>query len=158
MKVLKAIALLSFIFVMFSCNENRVYEKHRKNFTEYRWKSSNVCEYSPVIEDINQEYKIIFAFRHIYGFQFQSIAINVEMTTPSGEVTSKDYTIEVIGNGKKYLAECAGDYCDLETVIEDNYKFAETGTYTFKIKHLMENDPMLNVMEVGLIIDKIVVE
>ncbi|MBN2664819.1 MAG: hypothetical protein JXR68_14310 [Bacteroidales bacterium] len=150
--------LFILLFFVTSCNENRVFEKHRKNFTDYRWQSSNICEFSPVIEDTTLDYQIYFAFRHIYGFQFKSISINIEMTTPSGKITSKDYVIDVFGTGNEYLSECAGDYCDLETLIEDNYKFEETGTYTFKIKHLMENDPIPNVMEVGLIIDKIPVE
>lgn len=157
MKTIKLLsALLAVLFLVTSCNQNRVFEKHRKNFTDYRWESTNVCEYTPVIEDADAKYDITFALRHIYGFQHKSLNINIEMTSPSGETKSNDYNIQVVGDKREYLSDCAGDYCDLETLIEEDFKFEETGTYTFKITHLMEDDPVQAVMEVGLIIDKVV--
>ncbi len=155
MKKISFILLFVSTILSFSCNKNRIYEKHRKNFTNYRWESSNILEYNPVITDTASAYKLYVAFRHIYGFQHPIVDINVEITSPSGKVTKNAYKLVVIKGKRKYLSDCAGDYCDLETLIEKNYKFKEQGTYTFKIEHLMENDPVRNVMEVGLIIDKI---
>jgi gliding motility-associated lipoprotein GldH len=159
MKPIKIVSFLLIAIFAMSCNENRVYEKHRKNFVEYRWESTNVPEFSPEITEIDQEYKVYFAFRHLYGFQIASIGIDVEITTPSGVTTNKIYQIDITEEGVlAYKASCGGSYCDLETLIEDNYKFEEVGIYTYKITHLMDQDPMLNVVEVGLIIDKIPVE
>ena len=156
MKLLKFISLFLIVIFAMSCNENRVYEKHRKNFTDYEWESSKVLEYSPEISELDQEYQIFVAFRHLYGFQIETIGVNVEITTPSGETSNKDYAIPIFENHLVYFGECMGSYCDLEVLVEDNYTFDEAGEYTFKIKHLMDQDPLLNVMEVGLIIDKVV--
>lgn len=157
MKKITLLIILAFALFFTSCNPNRIYEKHRKNFTDYHWNKTNVLEFSPVIEDTDAEYQIYIAFRHIYGFQNDAIDLNVEVTTPSGEVSNNIYTITV-KNGNEYLGDCAGDYCDLEQIIQDNYKFSEAGTYTYKISQVTNEDPLQWVMEVGLIIDKIVAE
>ncbi len=154
MKILKLFIGIV-IIITTSCNKNRVFEKHLKNFTEYKWEASNICEYNPTIEDIDAKYKVFFAFRHIYGFQNQSININIEITAPSGKITSKDYCIPIIKSKSQYFGNCAGDYCDLETLLEDNFKFDEVGTYLYKIKHLEPKNPIVLVMEVGLIIELI---
>lgn len=158
MKTIKLISLLMIAIFAMSCNESRVYEKHRKNFTDYRWESSKILEYSPEITETDQKYKIYFAFRHIDGFNIESISINLEIITPSGETSNKDYVIQIFKDQFMYNGKCMGSYCDLETLIEDNYTFAEEGEYSFKVKHLMSQDPLLNVMEVGIIIDKVVEE
>ena len=156
MKTIKLVSFLLIALFTISCNENRVYQKYRKNFVDYKWESTNRPEFSPEITDIDQEYRVYFEFRHLYGFQIASIGIDVEMTTPSGVTTNKVYQIDVTEKGVlAYKGSCAGSYCDLETLLEDNYKFEEVGTYTYKITHLMDQDPLLNVAEVGLVIDKI---
>ena len=33
--------------------------------------------------------------------------------------------MKVAGADKKYLSECNGDLCDLETLMEDNFKFED---------------------------------
>ncbi len=138
---------------MSSCDKNVVYKKYRKNFTEYRWEKSKVLEFSPEIQDTTLSYQIYFLFRHIYGYRHPDIDINVEITTPSGKVTKSHYTIDVIGDGNKYISDCAGDYCDLEALLEDDYKFGETGTYKFKVSQNTAN-PLNYVMEAGLMIKK----
>jgi hypothetical protein len=55
---------------------------------------------------------------------------------------------------KNRLSDCSGDYCDLETLIEEGFKFKETGKYQFKILYDMEAKVIPNIMQVGLIIDK----
>jgi len=157
MKRYTLLIIIAFALFLSACNENRVYEKHRKNFTEYNWEKSKVLEFSPTIENINAEYQIYFAFRYIYGFPQEKIDINVEITSPSGVITNTVYTA-VLRDGTNEYGVCAGDYCDLEHLLEDNYKFQETGTYTFKVSQLTNEDPLQWVMEVGLIIDIIPIE
>lgn len=159
MKKLAIISLLSLLILSIGCkDENQVYKNYYKNFTDYNWASSKIVEFTPTIEDINSDYDIIFSFRHIYGIPLENLHINVEITTPSGVITNKAYTIEVFNNKDKYLGDCAVDYCDLDTIIEADFKFDETGTYKFNISQMEDKDPLNFVMEVGLIINKAVAE
>ena len=64
------------------------------------------------------------------------------------------FIIPVYTSENVLLSDCAGDYCDLESLIEENFKFEEKGQYKFTIEHIMATDPIPNVMAIGLIIDK----
>ncbi len=154
MKKIFFLPLVLLVLFITSCDSGHVYKKFKQNFPDYRWEKVNVLEYTPKITDTTSKYQQILTFRHIYGIPYEAVEVNVEITTPSGEVSDKNYILQLY-DGKTELSECAGDYCDLETVIEDNYTFPETGTYKFKISQVTNKDPLQFVMEVGLIIDKI---
>ena len=154
--MMKTIWQLTIILVagLISCQQNRVYESHKKDFPNNRWDKQKVLEFAPEITDTTATYRIYLALRHVYGFQFETMKVKVTSTTPTGKSISKDYVFQVIGQGKKYISDCAGDICDLETVIEENVSFNDPGTYKYTIEHQMPLDQVLNVMEFGLIIEK----
>ena len=154
MKTMRIISILILALTVLSCNKNRIY-KAETSFPDYRWEKSNILEFTPEILDKDCDYKLSLAFRHVAGFQLKEVLVNVEITAPSGEKSVRDYKLSVYNDQNEVLSECAGDYCDLETVIENNFKFTETGKYQFKISHTMEIDPIPNAMDLGLIIDKV---
>jgi gliding motility-associated lipoprotein GldH len=146
--------IAALILTLTACNPNRVYETHESNFSNYRWDKATVLTFKPTIEDASQTYRVYLALRHVYGFQFENFAVNLTRTSPSGIVTNKKVTFPVIGPDKKYLSVCDGDYCDLETVIEEVGDFSEVGTYVYTVQHIMSVPEVPNVMEFGLIIEK----
>ncbi len=155
MKKIKFILILFIGIIFMGCDENSVYEKHKGGFTDYRWENTKLVEFNPEVKDIEQDYQIYFSLRHVLGFQFKYLNINLEVTSPSGEVTSKDYVLKIIGEGSnKLLSECALDICDLDILMEENFKFTETGKYKYVVKHIMETNPIPNVMQIGLKIRK----
>lgn len=154
MKKLKTLLIFAIAIFAISCNENRIFEEHKSEFSNYRWEKSNKIEFHPQITDNEQNYQIYAAIRHVYGFQLKSVKINLEITSPSGKKSNKKYDLQVFKNANEYISDCAGDYCDLEVLIEDNFKFKETGKYTYSVSHEMKVNPIPNVMQVGLIVDK----
>jgi gliding motility-associated lipoprotein GldH len=148
------VILILATFVLLACNSNRVYETHQSSFSNYRWEKTNVLTFKPEILDTAKTYRVYLALRHVYGFQFQNFTTKVTMTSPSGIVTNKTFTFPVIGSDMKYLSVCDGDYCDLETVMEESMKFNELGAYQYTVEHLMPVPEVPNVMEFGLIIEK----
>ena len=148
------LTVLLAILVM-SCNKNRIYETHKGGFPDYRWEKNKIVEFNPEITDINPEHKVYLAFRYIYGFQLKEIVLKAKMTSPSGEITESNHTVTIISKSGEIMSDCAGDFCDVETLIYDNYTFPETGKYKFEITYDMPLKFMANVIEVGVIVDKI---
>lgn len=155
MKYVRIFILLLFVVVGSACNPNRIYEEYNKDFSTLQWEKSKKLEFTPEIKGTQENYKLCLAFRHVYGFQFRDMSVRVMQTTPSGKGTSKEYTFQVMTTDGGYIGECLGDICDLESVIENNVKFTETGKYIYTIEHIMPMDVLPNVMEIGLIIEKI---
>jgi gliding motility-associated lipoprotein GldH len=135
-----------------SCNH--VYKEYDKeSFPTYTWGEQKI-KFSPTIEDFSKSYRLILGIRHLYGFQLGSIEVTIKTISPSGKEVVKHYELKIKDSANRYLAKCSGDYCDLETVIEDHLSFTEGGQYTYVITHNGNAEIIPGVMELGLIIDE----
>jgi gliding motility-associated lipoprotein GldH len=149
----KILFLLS-IFSLAACHSDRVYKAYESDFPFNRWEKSRVLTFNPEISDTASNYSVSLELRHVYGFQFETMKVRVDIISPSGEAIVKHYTFQVMKNKEEYFSDCAGSFCDLRAVVEPGIKFKETGVYTFKISHELSVELLPNVMEFGLIIDK----
>lgn len=148
----KILLFASSFLILMSCNTNMVFNDG-KDFENNRWYLSNQLVFIAEIEDINQTYKLLFKLSHVYeGLPFESLPIKMEIETPSGKISENSFDIKIMSR-KEHAGSCSGDYCDIEQLIEDKYKFEETGKFIFRITQLTSYDPLPNVMRAGLIIE-----
>jgi gliding motility-associated lipoprotein GldH len=148
------VVLLSVGLTYYVVSREAVYKEYDKDFPTQQWLKSKKVNFNPEISDTAHTYKITLVLRHVQGFQFRDMSVKLSSTAPSGKSTSKEYTFPVMKNETEYLSDCAGDICDLETVIEKSVHFSEAGKYSYTIEHTMPVDALPNVMEFGLIIEK----
>jgi len=149
------ILLSTFIILsILSCNPNRIFNSSNSNFPDNRWVQDANIMFTVPIDDTISEHKVYLALRHVYGFQFETMNITLEITPPSGKSATKNYQLKIKGGEDVYLSDCSGDICDREVLIEDHVKFTQAGNWSFKVKNNMDIAYVPNVMEFGLIIDK----
>lgn len=143
-----SLALLTIITV--SCSAFWTY-RSLIEFKHFEWKKENVLEFEVPIEQ-EQTSDVTLLFRHVHGFPFPSVFIEVSIEGP--DVTSTD-TVElnIIGDDREYLGEGSGDIWDIESVIYPDIKMTP-GTYNFTVRHIMERDKLDLVMEVGIEVSK----
>ncbi len=153
MKLKPRFIYLVLSLVLLAACENNVYKKwDGKSFPDYIWETEKQIVFEPEIEDTDQTYRIILGLRHVYGLRLENIPVKVEITSPSGTVDVKDYTIVLIDKDGKTLADCSGSLCDIETEVESSFEFLEKGKYTFTITQNTPYSKLNGVMEVGLIV------
>lgn len=141
--------------VLFGCkNENRIYKEYQDLSPQVKWKHDKILKFEVEVENINEIYQMIMAFRYAEGYQFSGLRVLIKEISPSGKETEKPYDIRVIDEAGNYIGEPALDLWDVEEIIEQNKKFVEKGTYTYIIKHNMPVDPVEFAMEIGLIVEK----
>jgi len=56
--------------------------------------------------------------------------------------------------GKPY-GECTGSVCTQIYPIQKNYIFKKSGIYIVKVVHLMRQEPLLGVKDVGIMVEKV---
>jgi gliding motility-associated lipoprotein GldH len=135
-----------------SCHFYKEYDK--ESFSTYSWNDGQEVIFTPKIEDNAKSYQIMLGLRHHYGFQIKSFGVNIKIVSPSGKESSKDYDLKIKDENNKPIGSCAGDMCDLETVVFDDLKFEEVGEYKISISHNESGYRIPGIMEVGLIIDE----
>lgn len=153
MKIKSTVVSITFLLFTLSCNH--VYKEYDKDsFPTYSWQHGQEILFTPTIEDISKSYELALGVRHLYGFPLDKITLTIKTVSPSGKESTRDYELAVKDSENNYISKCAGDICDLETIVDANIKYEEPGTYKYLITHSVPADKIPGVMELGLIIDE----
>ncbi|HAW20515.1 MAG TPA: hypothetical protein DCX14_10055 [Flavobacteriales bacterium] len=115
------------------------------------WSKGDVQTFDATISETG-EYDVYILFRHVHGFPYKDINVNLNMTGPS-TLYDQSYTIPIIGDDKEYLGEGSVDIWDVELLAMENETLAE-GAYTINLQHEMVTEDLQLVMEVGVRIQK----
>jgi len=146
--------LFGLLFVVISCNKSEVYSKFDDGSPENRWEQKDTKTYDFTIEDDTKLYNITFRFSHIYDYQFNSIPINFTIVNPKGETQIKQIDLQIKDTSGKEIAECSGDFCDLNYKLEENIKLTK-GNYKIVVSHAFQGPYLPNVLGVGLKVEEI---
>jgi len=134
--------------------EGRIYTEHKELSPDVEWLKKDVREFKVPIEDNNQVYNMSLSFRYANGYQFEVVKIQVTEISPNGKETVSNYDLKVREKNGDYVGEAGYDIWDSEHLVEPDKQYTETGTYTYKIEHIMPTDPLNFAMEIGVILDK----
>ena len=143
-------------FLLFSCNENRIYNEHQDVKGQLTWLQKEAHTFPVEITDASIPYNVSVAIRHHSQVSYDDIKAIFAIQDPDGEKKVENFFIQVRDSKtKELLGEAAGDISDLEQVVLKNHKFPKAGKYIFVIQPDEEGD-VSGIMEVGLVVDKVV--
>ena len=149
------LTIIAITTILISCHpEGRVYVEHQELSPNVEWLKKDIREFKVPIEDNSQVYNMSLSFRYAHGYQFDIAQVQVIETSPGGKETVNNYNLKVREKNGDYIGEPGYDIWDSEHLVESNKKYKETGTYTYKIEHVMPTDPLNFAMEIGVILDK----
>jgi gliding motility-associated lipoprotein GldH len=145
--------VLSIGFLLVSCANNKVFEQYHK-FEKFSWNRFDFVKFEVNIEDMETDYDIYLSFRHLPEYPYHNIDFNFTIYTPSDEMRTSDFEIDIFDKQGERLSECLGDYCDLKIPVRKGFRFSEPGLAKFEIENRMTKLETPGVIEVGLIIEK----
>jgi gliding motility-associated lipoprotein GldH len=148
----KYLIFLSVILVS-ACNNNSIY-KMNAEIPNMEWARSNIIKFNTEIIDKAQKYDLTLLLRHSDAYLYSNFLFNMKIVYPSGKEVIKDYEVQVRDKNNEFTGDGAGDIWDLETPIEKEMLFDETGKIMIEIKQAMDCDPLNMVMEAGINIEK----
>ncbi len=119
---------------------------------DLKWEKSDVKTFEVDITE-NGNYDLFFAMRHLTGYPFTTIKVLISQITPDGNEFTKEAEFLVANEKGKYKGDVTGQFWDIEDVFSENTPLKK-GKYTFKISHTMNNNPVILVIDIGLIIRK----
>lgn len=141
-----------FIGGLTSCNNERtVFEEYQK-FDGLSWNRFNIVKFEAPIETVEPAYDIYINIRHLPEVSYGGILINFTLYSPSGDMRTTDYNLDLRDNEDKPLSKCMGDYCDLLVPLRKSHRFYEIGIVRFEIENKYTKVDMPGILEVGLIV------
>lgn len=155
MKPIKSVfcVLVPCILFLFSCTTVDLYEK-TVTIPGHAWQRSFKPTFEFTIKDTTAPYRLFFILRHNEKYNFNNIYINVYVKGPGQDSAIKiQQDLVLATNDKGWLATGMDDIYEhrISLAPEQNLK---AGTYTFTVEQIMREEPLKNVLNAGLRIEK----
>lgn len=140
-----------------SCTSIDLYEKS-VTIPGHSWKSSYKPAFTFTIKDTATAYQLFLIVRHTDKYNFNNIYINLNTRQPGEDsIQSARYDLRLATNEKGWLASGMDDIYEHRIALTPSgqqFYFRKPGNYTFSIEQIMRENPLNNVLNVGLRIEK----
>ncbi len=143
------VALLS----LSSCDRNVVFEDNVK-LPENRWEQKNAIQFTVDIQDTITPNNLYINLRNAGGYQFSNIFLFFTTTSPSGKMERDTLELTLADPSGKWLGDGMGDIWDNRQLFKRGFRFPESGKYIFQLEQAMRIDPLPQIMDAGIRIEK----
>jgi gliding motility-associated lipoprotein GldH len=151
-----ACCLLTVLYLFSSCTHIDLYERI-DNIPKQAWPSPYKPSFTFTIRDTTAPYQLFLILRHTAQYNYNNLWINVYRRKPDGPVSKVQYELKLATN-EGWTATGMDDIYEhripLTPPANDSFYFNRSGDYTFTVEHIMREDPLKHIMNVGLRIEK----
>ena len=156
--ILKTFYLCLFFFslLLTSCGTIDLYEK-LVSIPKNKWRSTYKPSFTFEIKDTTTPYQLYVLIRHNEKYNYNNIWLNLYTKSPDNTVSKVPYELPLASNEKGWLGTGMDDLYEHRialTPLNRQFYFNKAGNYTFSLEHIMREDPLENVMNIGLRIEK----
>lgn len=134
-----------------SCTTIDLYEKS-VTIPGFSWKSSYKPEFTFSISDTTTRYQLFLVLRHTEKYTYNNIWINLYSQPPGDTVHKASFELQLATN-EKWLGTGMDDIYEHRIKLTDP-QYLKAGIYHFKVEQIMREDPLANVMNVGIRVEK----
>jgi gliding motility-associated lipoprotein GldH len=155
-KLQPALILLFGLFIGLSaCDTNAVY-KSIEDLDDGKWFIKTVPTFDFEIKDFNASYNIYYYVRNSRDYPYYNLYLTHYLTDTKGKKLSVVLDQVDLFDPKtgKPLGSGLGDIYDHKILVMKNYHFPANGKYKMQLKQYMRQDPLPNILSIGIAIEK----
>lgn len=147
--------LLSCLLIL-SCSKIDLYEKV-SSIPHHEWKSSYKPQFQFTISDTLSPYQLYLIFRHNERYNYNNLWLNLYVQEPGKKPVKFTLELPLATNEKGWLASAMDDIYEHRIAITldpEKVNFNRAGNYTFTLENIMREEPLQNVMGIGVRLEK----
>lgn len=148
----KIFVLAAFLFV--SCNTIDVYEKTAA-IPKHNWSSNNRLAFDFAVTDTLAYYNIYLVLRHTESYHFNNIWINFTSAVPGKQPQTQKLNLP-LANANRWLGSSMDDIIEQRVLLFSQPTRLSKGNYKFSLQQIMREDPLQNVLNAGVRVEKVV--
>lgn len=148
-KTINFLSITLVFIALLSCNGKSIYKKYQE-IPDRIWNKEFQTEFEFEIEDTSQYTQIDVLVRNASIYPYSNIWLFIHQTSPDGRTQTDTLECILADESGKWLGDGMGDIWDNEILWRKNYKFPQSGTYTYSIEHAMRADILPGIMDIGL--------
>lgn len=157
MKAVRKLFLLALpLFMMLSgsgCTDPNAIIDQNASIGNLNWSYANKVKYDVKIDDPSTPYNIDINLRVTGNYRYSNIFMLVRRNGPGLNSTTR-FELKLAAQDGRWLGTGSGNLYSFQVPIITNFKFPAKGTYHFEIEQNMRDNPLREVSDVGLRVEK----
>jgi len=146
---------LCLLFGFSFCRQIDVYEKNTA-IPKYEWQSNFAATGSFTIDDTLASYNIYLVLRHTDAYAYNNIWLNVGLQSPGDSMYFQKIDLSLGNDATGWEGTGMDDIWEVRKILNGrSRRFKKKGQYQFQINNIMRDEPLKNIMSVGMRIEKV---
>ena len=147
----KYLLLLVLIYILNSCDSQRVFEENIE-IPDKMWLADSSLNFQFEINSTRDRYNLFYNVRNGLSYPFQNLYIQCTVNDTLGNQVKNELINQNLFDPKtgRPFGSGLGDVFDHQFPILTNYRFNRVGIYEVNIKHYMRPDTLKEIMAIGV--------
>lgn len=147
------IAFLS-VSLISSCKHIDIFEKNTV-IPKYEWHSDFTVSGNFLITDTVAAYNIYLVLRHTDAYEYNNIWLNIGLKAPGDSLYKQKVDLKLGDDANGWEGTGMNDIWEVRKLLNGQpRRFKQPGNYYYTISQIMRDDPLPNILSVGLRIEK----
>ncbi|HZY37981.1 MAG TPA: gliding motility lipoprotein GldH [Mucilaginibacter sp.] len=152
--ILGGLFFLLLTSLLSSCSGGNTIIDKNNDVENHNWTYVNKFRYDVVIDEISHAYNIAINLRVTGNYKYSNMFILLTQVGPDKKSTTSRFELKLADKDGAWLGQGSGNLYSFQQRVLTNYKFSGKGTYTFYIEQNMRDNPLREVSDVGLRVEK----
>ncbi|REJ80201.1 MAG: gliding motility lipoprotein GldH [Bacteroidetes bacterium] len=140
-------------FILLSCDSRVIFEDNIR-IPENRWYQDNIIRLQAEIPDTVTPLNLYINVRNASGYQFSNLFLFMNTITPDSMIARDTVEIQLADESGRWMGDGMGDIWDNRILFKKNFRFPVAGTYTFELQQAMRVNPLPQIMDAGIRIER----
>jgi gliding motility-associated lipoprotein GldH len=151
----RSFLLLPAIVVLFTigCTDPNAVIDQNSSIENHNWSYANKIKNDVKIDDASIFYNICINLRVTGDYRYSNIFMLVKRTGPGLNAITR-FELKLAEPDGRWLGTGSGNLYSYQVPVITNFKFPAKGTYHFEIEQNMRDNPLHEVSDVGLRVEK----
>lgn len=141
------------LLLLISCDKSVVFEKNI-SIPDYKWEITNILRLETDISDTISPHNVYINVRNGSGYEFSNLFLFMTTITPRGEVSRDTLELTLADARGKWMGNGSGDVWDNRILFKRNFQFPEAGLWHFELQQAMRVNPLPQIMDAGMRIER----
>jgi gliding motility-associated lipoprotein GldH len=155
--LIKNIFLAVFAVIMLSfnsCTDKKAVIDKNTPVPDHNWTYLNKFKYDVKIDDEKVPYNLYMNLRVTADYKYSNLFVLITKISPDKKSKTTRYELTLANKGGEWLGEGSGNLYSYQMRFLTNYTFPAKGIYHFSIEQNMRENPLKEVSDVGLRVEK----
>ena len=118
------------------------------------WAYTNKIKDTVKIDNEHIAYNLYLNLRITGDYKYSNMFVLIYQTNPDKKTTATRYEVKLANPDGEWLGQGSGNIYSYQIPFRLAYKFPAAGTYTFQIEQNMRDNPLHEISDVGIRVEK----